>query len=207
MSTDDGGRAQRLGRQNIQTVLAQVEQDAFHLRAVFHPESYRKLDRNPEGAPAFALHQGHGGAQAGFGLLLRNGFIENEICARAENVAHLGLVAEQGHGDGLVRGRRLVGVLQDQGGAVGIVVVDDHGVEFLLGQAAERVGIAAALHAQAETGQDGREHSRRLFVFANQKRLKCHMRALCPNSTLAGLRPARSAWRRLGSGGCTARRR
>ncbi len=70
-------------------------------------------------------------------------------------MAHFGLVAEQGDGDGIVAGGRLVGVLQDQGGAVRIVVVDDHGVEFLLRQAAERVRIAAALHAQAETGQDG----------------------------------------------------
>jgi len=73
-----------------------------------------------------------------------------------------------------------------------------------------RIGIDSRVTlavTQAETGQDGREHSRRLFVFANQKRLKCHMRALCPNSTLAGLRPARSAWRRLRSGCCSARRR
>ena len=102
--TDDGGRTERLGRQNIHTVLAEIEQDAFHLGAVFNPKSYRKLDRHPEGAAAFALHQGHGGAQAGFGLLLRNGFVENEICAGAENVADFGLVAEQGDGYGLVPG-------------------------------------------------------------------------------------------------------
>ena len=140
----------------------------------------RKLDWDPEGAAAFALHQGHGGAQAGFGVLLGNGFVENEICARPENMAHLGLVSQQGYSYGFVRGRRLVGVLQDQSGAMGIIVVNDHSVEFLLGQAAKRVGIAAALHAQTETGQDGREHRRRLFVFANQQRLKCHNGALCP---------------------------
>jgi hypothetical protein len=50
-----------------------------------------------------------------------------------------------------------------------IVVVYDDGIELLFGQAAERVRITAALHAQAETGKDGREHVRCLSVFRNQK--------------------------------------
>ena len=35
MGVDNCGRAQWLSRQNVQTVLAQVEQDAFHLIPVF----------------------------------------------------------------------------------------------------------------------------------------------------------------------------
>ena len=59
-----------------------------------------------------------------------------------------------------------------------IVVINDHGVELLLRQPAQRVRIPAALHSQAEARQGGGENIRCLFVFANQKRLKCHKQAL-----------------------------
>src|SRR6202011_4712212 len=53
VSVDDGGGTKRLGGQDIQTVLAQVKQDTFHLRTIFDPEFYRKLDGDPEGAASF----------------------------------------------------------------------------------------------------------------------------------------------------------
>ena len=94
-------------------------------------------------------------------------------------MAHLGLVIEQRNGHGVAVRRGLVGILQNQSGTVGIVVVDNDGVELLFCQPAQPIRISTALYSQAKSRQRRRENTRRLFVFTNQKRLKCHKRALC----------------------------
>ena len=71
--------------------------------------------------------------------------------------------------------------LKNQSSTVRIIVIDYDRVELLLGKAAQRVGISAALHPEAKARQHGSEYVRGLFVFANQKRLKCHKRTLPQN--------------------------
>ena len=52
---------------------------------------------------------------------------------------------------------------------MGIIVIDDHGIKLLLPQAADAIGIAAALYSEAETSQHRRQYGHRLLVFGNQK--------------------------------------
>ena len=93
-SADDGRRTKRLCSQDIQAILAQIKQNAFHLRAVLDLQPHRKLYRDTEGTATFTLNQSCGRSQAGLCLLLGNRLVDNEICACAKNVAHFGLVAE-----------------------------------------------------------------------------------------------------------------
>ncbi len=125
LDADRGSGAQRLRRENVHAIFTEIEENAFERGPVLDLKLYRNLQRHAERAPTFTLDEGGCGAQTALGLLRGNWFVENEVGAGAEDVAHFCLVAEQGDGYGFDARGGLAGVLQDERGAVRIIEVDD----------------------------------------------------------------------------------
>src|SRR5580698_11160756 len=90
-----GRRTQRLRCQKIESVLAQIQQDAFSLRIIFNFELHRNLYRNSKRRTAFAFQEYDRSPQTRFRLGSRKRLVEYEICPFAEHIPKCGFVAQQ----------------------------------------------------------------------------------------------------------------
>ena len=108
-------------------------------------------------------------AQRSFGLLHINRFGQNQVGTDPKCLRHAGLSFDQRNRKRILIGPRITGALEQQGGVLLIVAIDDNRVEVFGHQPLDRCkGFVAGLDAKLKFTQDLGDHMGRPLVWTEQ---------------------------------------
>ena len=134
------GGLHRLGRQYVDSTAAYIQQNAFGMFALCQSQRDRRLYRHAERLPALAFQHGGCRAQGCVGLLMDDGFDEDEMRTGSKNRPDFGRILQESQGDcrrNLYRSGAAPIRFQHLQGSLTVVEVDNDLVEVLFFQTSD----------------------------------------------------------------------